>query len=59
MSNHPIATVAGRPVPSAVLDAAETRLRAARGAAALPAGGTREGRQLQIGRASCWVTFYI
>lgn len=47
MSNHPIATVAGRPVPSAVLDAAETRLRAARGAAALPAGGTREGRQLR------------
>lgn len=47
MSNHPIATVAGRPVPSAVLDAAETRLRAGRGAAALPAGGTREGRQLR------------
>lgn len=47
MSNHPIATVAGRPVPSTVLDAAETRLRAGRGAAALPAGGTREGRQLR------------
>lgn len=47
MSNHPIATVAGLPVSSAVLDAAETRLRAGRGAGALPAGGTREGRQLR------------
>jgi len=47
MSNHPIATVAGIPVSSAEIDAAEARLRAARGAGALPAGGTGEGRQLR------------
>ncbi len=47
MSGRPIATVAGVPVSSAVLDVAENRLRAARGAGALPAGGTREGRQLR------------
>lgn len=47
MSEHAIATVAGVPVSSAVLDAAEARLRAGRGAAALPAAGTSEGRQLR------------
>ncbi|OBH44796.1 malonyl CoA-ACP transacylase [Mycobacterium mantenii] len=44
---HPIATVAGVPVPPDVLDAAEARLRSARGAAALPVRGTGEGRQLR------------
>ncbi|OBJ89686.1 malonyl CoA-ACP transacylase [Mycobacterium sp. 1245852.3] len=44
---HPIATVAGLPVPSGVLDAAEARLRAGRDAAALPVTGTSEGRQLR------------
>jgi len=44
---HPIATVAGIPVSSAEVDAAEARLRNALGAAALPAGGTSEGRQLR------------
>ncbi|WP_297699118.1 malonyl CoA-ACP transacylase [Mycobacterium sp.] len=47
MNNHPIATVAGVPVSSAEIDAAEARLRAARAAGALPAGGTGEGRQLR------------
>lgn len=47
MSGHPIATVAGIPVSSGEIDAAETRLRAARGAGALPAAGTSEGRQLR------------
>lgn len=47
MSNHPIATVAGIPVSSAEIDAAEARQRAARGAGALPAGDTGEGRQLR------------
>ena len=44
---HPIATVAGVPVPPGVLDAAEARLRTARAAAALPLSGTSEGRQLR------------
>lgn len=47
MSVHPIATVAGTPVSSGVLDAAEARMRAARGAGALPVSGTSEGRQLR------------
>lgn len=47
MSGHAVATVAGIPVASAEIDAAETRLRAARGAGALPAAGTSEGRQLR------------
>lgn len=47
MSIHPIASVAGVPVPPGVLDAAEARLRAARGVGALPASGTSEGRQLR------------
>ncbi|OMC32414.1 malonyl CoA-ACP transacylase [Mycobacterium colombiense] len=47
MSIHPIATVAGTPVSASVLDAAEARLRAGRGAAALPVRGTSEGRQLR------------
>lgn len=47
MSASVIATVAGVPVSPGVLDAAEERLRAARGAAALPVSGTGEGRQLR------------
>lgn len=47
MSVHPIATVAGVPVSPGILDAAEARLRAAGGAAALPVSGTSEGRQLR------------
>lgn len=47
MSGHPVATVAGVPVWCAEVDAAETRLRAGRGAGALPAAGTGEGRQLR------------
>lgn len=47
MSIHPIATVAGVPVPSGVLDDAEARLRTTRGAGALPRSGTSEGRQLR------------
>jgi [acyl-carrier-protein] S-malonyltransferase len=42
-----VATVAGRPVPVDELDAAEARLRTRPGAAALPARGTSEGRQLR------------
>lgn len=44
---RPIAVVAGVPVAPSVLDAAEARLRTARGAAALPVSGTSEGRQLR------------
>lgn len=47
MSVHPVATVAGVPVPVDEVDAAEARLRSAPGAAALPARGTSEGRQLR------------
>ncbi|MEB4208127.1 DUF7158 domain-containing protein [Mycobacterium sp. 94-17] len=47
MSIHPIATVAGVPVWPGIVDAAEARLRSSRAAAALPAGGTSEGRQLR------------
>lgn len=42
-----VATVAGSPVLLDEVDAAEARLRGGPGAAALPAGGTREGRQLR------------
>ncbi|CAM3351529.1 hypothetical protein MYCO108962_16130 [Mycobacterium colombiense] len=47
MSIHPIATVAGVPVSSGVVDDAEARLRTTRGAGALPRSGTSEGRQLR------------
>jgi [acyl-carrier-protein] S-malonyltransferase len=47
MSAHVAATVAGAPVSVAEVDAAEARLRSGPGAAALPAGGTSEGRQLR------------
>lgn len=42
-----VATVAGVAVRVDEVDAAERRLRGLRGAAALPAGGTAEGRQLR------------
>ncbi|OBH05337.1 malonyl CoA-ACP transacylase [Mycobacterium sp. E1747] len=42
-----VATVGGVAVPVDEVDAAETRLRGRRGAAALPARGTAEGRQLR------------
>ncbi|WP_374022909.1 malonyl CoA-ACP transacylase [Mycobacterium sp. HNNTM2301] len=42
-----VATVAGVAVRVDEVDAAERRLRGRRGAAALPAGGTAEGRQLR------------
>jgi [acyl-carrier-protein] S-malonyltransferase len=47
MSAHLAATVAGTPVSVAEVDAAEARLRSGPRAAALPAGGTSEGRQLR------------
>ncbi|WP_461479980.1 DUF7158 domain-containing protein [Mycobacterium sp. HUMS_1102779] len=47
MSGHPVAAVGGAPVALADLDAAEARLRAGPGAAALPAAGSSEGRQLR------------
>ncbi|OBG36240.1 malonyl CoA-ACP transacylase [Mycobacterium sp. E3198] len=47
MSGGLVARVAGDPVSVAVLDAAEARLRRGRRAAALPAAGTSEGRQLR------------
>jgi [acyl-carrier-protein] S-malonyltransferase len=47
MRTELVATVAGQPVCVAEVDAAEARLRAGRGAAGLPAGGTSEGRQLR------------
>jgi len=47
MSAHLAATVAGAPVSVAEVDAAEARLRSGPGAAALPASGTSEGRQLR------------
>jgi len=47
MSADPVATVAGAPVAVAEVDAREARLRGGPGAAALPAGGTSEGRQLR------------
>jgi [acyl-carrier-protein] S-malonyltransferase len=47
MSIRRAATVAGDPVPVDEVDAAEARLRHGSGAAALPASGTSEGRQLR------------
>jgi len=47
LHDHPVATVAGHPVAVGEIDAAEARLRARPGAAALPARGTSEGRQLR------------
>ncbi|SOX52190.1 malonyl CoA-ACP transacylase [Mycobacterium ahvazicum] len=47
MSLHPVATVAGAPVAVEEVDAAEARLRSGPHAAALPARGTSEGRQLR------------
>jgi [acyl-carrier-protein] S-malonyltransferase len=47
MSPQLAATVAGAPVSVAEVDAAEARLRRGPGAAALPASGTSEGRQLR------------
>ncbi|OBH23566.1 malonyl CoA-ACP transacylase [Mycobacterium sp. E1319] len=46
-ATHPVAAVGGEPVFAAEVDAAEARLRAAPGAAALPVAGTSEGRQLR------------
>ena len=47
MSTRPVATVGGAPVARAEVDAREARLRGGAPAAALPAAGTREGRQLR------------
>jgi [acyl-carrier-protein] S-malonyltransferase len=47
MSIHLVATVAGTPVRVEEVDAAEARLRDGPRAAALPANGTSEGRQLR------------
>jgi [acyl-carrier-protein] S-malonyltransferase len=47
MSVHPVATVGGDPIAVDEVDAAEARLRNGPAAAALPAGGTSEGRQLR------------
>jgi [acyl-carrier-protein] S-malonyltransferase len=47
MSAHSVATVAGTPVAVEEVDAAEARLRNGPRAAALPASGTSEGRQLR------------
>ncbi len=47
MSVYPVATVAGTPVGVEEVDAAEARLRNGPRAAALPARGTSEGRQLR------------
>lgn len=47
MSVHSVATVAGTPVAVEEVDAAEARLRNGPRAAALPASGTSEGRQLR------------
>ena len=47
MSAHPVATVAGTPIPETEVDAREARLRSGPRAAALPASGTSEGRQLR------------
>jgi len=47
MSPHPVATVAGNPIPVDEVDAREARLRGGPRGALLPAGGTSEGRQLR------------
>jgi [acyl-carrier-protein] S-malonyltransferase len=47
LAGQAVATVGGAPVPVDEVDAREARLRGGPLAAALPAGGTREGRQLR------------
>ncbi|MGA7054630.1 MAG: malonyl CoA-ACP transacylase [Mycobacterium sp.] len=47
MSAHPVATVAGTPIPETEVDVREARLRTGPLAAALPVSGTSEGRQLR------------
>lgn len=47
MSAQLVATVAGLPISVDEVDSAEARLRGGVGAAALPASGTSEGRQLR------------
>jgi len=47
MSTQLVATVAGLPISVNEIDSAEARLRSGAHAAALPAGGTSEGRQLR------------
>lgn len=47
MNVEMVATVAGAPIPVDEVDAAEARLRGGTRAAALPASGTSEGRQLR------------
>jgi [acyl-carrier-protein] S-malonyltransferase len=47
VSAHPVATVAGTPVPVEAVDAREAQLRNGPRAALLPARGTSEGRQLR------------
>ncbi|SON58891.1 hypothetical protein MSIMFI_00369 [Mycobacterium simulans] len=47
MSPHLVATVAGTPIAVDEVDALEARLRSGPRAAALPASGTSEGRQLR------------
>jgi [acyl-carrier-protein] S-malonyltransferase len=47
MSPHPVATVAGNPIPVDEVDAREARLRSGPRGALLPASGTSEGRQLR------------
>ena len=47
MSVQLVAAVAGTPIPVDEVDAAEARLRSGPDAAALPASGTSEGRQLR------------
>jgi [acyl-carrier-protein] S-malonyltransferase len=47
MTVHMVATVAGTPVPVEEVDSREARLRNGPRAAALPASGTSEGRQLR------------
>jgi [acyl-carrier-protein] S-malonyltransferase len=47
MSAHLVATVAGLPISVDEIDSAEARLRSGARAAALPAPGTSEGRQLR------------
>jgi len=54
VSADPVATVAGTPIPVTEVDAREARLRNGPRAAALPATGTSEGRQLRR-----WVTQLI
>jgi [acyl-carrier-protein] S-malonyltransferase len=59
MSVHLVATVAGIPVAVDEVDAAEARLRDGPRAAALPASGTSEGRQLRRWLAQLIVTLRV